>query len=233
MPPQNKKPKTRTKTTPTPTRPETARTKTTKTAKTTETKPDPPPSARPKARAAPGPATNPPAPAVETPSAGGDTKPAEPPPVLVPELPDGLTEPWMRRWAEAAAASGNVEDACVKAGVTYSAYAAARRRDATFDDLCRVHDQVLDLRIADSLRAHALKKGDARHQSLYFNRVRALLLPDPDAASADDLISSAMAEAMVRAGLLAGATRPATARPSLSPSRPKPPPCRDSDDNPE
>ncbi|MCU1376838.1 MAG: hypothetical protein JWO68_4124 [Actinomycetia bacterium] len=135
-----------------------------------------------------------------------------------------LSEPWMIPWAAAATATGNIEAACQTAGVSLSVFTEARGRDAAFDEICRTHDQIVDLKITESLRSHAMN-GDVRFQSLYYTRVRDRLLGRAGAEPADAYVSASMAEAMIGAGLLARAgvavSPPAMHRPAPTPSQPR------------
>jgi hypothetical protein len=127
-----------------------------------------------------------------------------------------LSETWMIDWAESVLSSGSAEDACVVAQVSLADYADARKRDPLFDDLCRALDQAADLRITEKLRVEAIR-GDLRAQALYYARVRELVFPD-DGQPAESPLSAAVAEAMIRAGLIAAEA--ANATPPASPPRP-------------
>jgi hypothetical protein len=125
-----------------------------------------------------------------------------------------LSEPWMPKWAESALTTGSAEEACVAVLVSLADFADARHRDPVFDDLCRMLDQLADLRITEKLRAEAIC-GNIRAQTLYYARVRDLVLPDDASQPAETMISAAIAEAMISAGLLAASIAPAA--PGASP----------------
>ncbi len=132
-----------------------------------------------------------------------------------------LSELWMRPWAEIAVATSSMSDACAKVGVSIADFAAARGRDSVFDSLCRVTEELVDLRIMDTLCCGAIR-GEARFLALYFGRGRDLLF-DTGVKPADTTISASVAEAMIRAGLAVESTSPA-----LKSSRPKTKPARNS-----
>ena len=155
-------------------------------------------------------------------------RPPAPPCSLFADL--GLTRAWMPGWASEAVHSGDVEAACASVGVSLAEFAEARGQDPAFDELCRMHDQIVDLRIMEKLRADALR-GDARALALYFGRVREIVLHAEDARQADDLVSAEVAERMIRAGLDAHpGDRPAIRPPALKLSRRRAQSTRDSRD---
>ena len=157
---------------------------------------------------------------------------ANPAPPPLPHDP-AFSQLWMDVWAFVAAETGSVEAACKEAGVSMAQYAAGGRADTAFDAVCRVRDEVADLKITDSLCKGAMN-GDIRFQSLYFARVRGLILGDDRTERGDAFLSTTEAEAALRATL---AVREATTKneeaakmlpPSPSPSRPEAKTSRDS-----
>ena len=135
-----------------------------------------------------------------------------------------LSEPWMPGWAESTLRTGSAEESCAVARVSLANFADARDRDPIFGDLCRMLDQVADLRITETLR-RAANRGDLRAQGLYFARARALVLPEVAAPPAEATMTAPIAEAMIAAGLAAAAANAPSASPPALPSdwRSKPP----------
>ena len=133
-----------------------------------------------------------------------DAEPAAPAPSRV-FAGLALSEPWMTAWTDGVLATGSVEEACAAVHVSLADFADARGRDPVFDDLCRRLDRIADLRIAEKLRVDAMR-GDIRAQTLYYARVRDLILPEAAKPSSETMIDATVAEAMLSAGLLAAST---------------------------
>ena len=128
-----------------------------------------------------------------------------------------LSQAWMKLWIEAALITENSADACRKIGVSIADFAAARSSDPAFDALCRMYEQVVDVKIMDALCSHAMK-GEAHALALYYKQVRTLMIAGGAKAS-DQMLSASVVEAMIRAGLEAEGKPPA-----LKPSQAKPKP---------
>jgi len=153
---------------------------------------------------------------------------------LIPSsIPVLFAEPWKNIWAVVAAATGSVVIACRAAGVTLATYLAARRDDPEFEAVACVRDEVADLKIIDSLCDGAMD-GDIRFQSLYFAKVRDLVIRADRTERLDARLSTAQTEVALRAMLaIEDDTTPAheaktMAPPSPSPSRPEARTSRDS-----
>lgn len=151
------------------------------------------------------------------PTSKNETNPGPSPPTSQAFKDYVLSEPWMLPWAEAAVDIGSTTDACARVGISIADFAKARSRDSVFDSLCRIYEEVVDLKIRDTLCSGAIK-GEARFLSLYFGRVRELLFESVNAnKTSDTAIPAAVAEAMIRAGLAAEAQ--STALKSAPPKR--------------
>lgn len=152
-----------------------------------------------------------------------------------------LTLPWMPKWIVLAVTSGSVDKACELTGVSVAEVVAARDADPAFDEACRLREKVADLMITDSLCAGAMD-GDIRSQSLYFTKVRELVIKTEVKEQAEEHLTADEAAAALHAALdvreataeetiarNAGAkTEATTPPPAPSPSRPRARRSRDS-----
>jgi hypothetical protein len=112
-----------------------------------------------------------------------------------------FSQPWMVHWVIAAATSVTIEEACASTGVSLTEFQQGRLADFAFDEACRAYDHVIDLKITESLR-HKAAQGNVPAQSLYFHRVRELVLKsDSEDPLSTALFAAAEAEALLRAGL--------------------------------
>ena len=123
----------------------------------------------------------------------------------------------MNSWADAAASPMTVVDACKAAGVTVDAYLNARRDDPAFDEVGRLHDDVVDLIITDSVRQDAMC-GEDRARALYFQRARLLIFGDGSSGRRAASIPPEKAEAMILAMLRADGALTDLDAPSPPPS---------------
>lgn len=119
--------------------------------------------------------------------------PASPPPALPPTrrepLSRDLAEPWTDDRIEAPTRTVNVISGREPAGVD-----PPESREVGLDD------EIVDQRIADSLRSQAAD-GDLRSQALYFKCVRELILSPARGRGHNEVLSGPEAEAIIRAGL--------------------------------
>lgn len=124
---------------------------------------------------------------------------------------EAFTEPWMKPWLEAAAASLSVADACRVVGIGLSQYLMGRRRDLAFDEAALVLDQIVDLMIIESVRLGALDS-DMQAVRIYFQSVRLpAFIPRfvswsrsaPKGPAQDEALPPHVYEAMIAAGLAA------------------------------
>jgi hypothetical protein len=132
-----------------------------------------------------------------------------------------LAEDWMKPWIEAAVISGNSADACRQIGVSIADFTAARGSDHAFDSLCRTHEEIVDVKIMNTLCSHAMK-GEAHALALYYKQVRTLMI-EGGAKTSDQMLSASVVEAMISAGLEAKGKPPA-----LKPSQDNAEPTRNS-----
>ncbi len=137
---------------------------------------------------------------------------------------------WMVRWLNAAADAEDMADACEKSGKTITDYLKARIADPEFDAACLVFDQIVELRIIDTIRRQA-EEGTVPAQGMYFKSVRRPsfgpdfaswnALPPPPAPSTPMPVE--VADAMIKAGLEAfeKLNRPSELDPHLLDDRPQ------------
>jgi hypothetical protein len=123
----------------------------------------------------------------------------------------------MNPWADAAATPMTAVDACKAVGVTVDAYMEARREDPAFNAVGRLHDEVVDLIITDSVRQDAMK-GEERARALYYHRARSLVFIDGPAGRRPAPLSPEKAEAMILALLRADGAVTSRDVPSPPPS---------------
>jgi hypothetical protein len=107
---------------------------------------------------------------------------------------------WMTKCIDTAILTGSIEEGCRVANVSIAVFLRGRREDPNFDTACRLHEEVADLRITDTLCTVAMN-GDIRSQSLYFARVRERNVGNSTQQPADECLSAAEAEAALRAVL--------------------------------
>ena len=112
-----------------------------------------------------------------------------------------LSQAWMKPWMDAALITENFADACQQIGVSIADFTIARAGDPTFDSVCRTYENVVDVKIMNTLCAHAMR-GEAHALALYYKQVRALMI-DGGAKTSDQTLSASVVEAMIHAGLQA------------------------------
>jgi hypothetical protein len=110
-----------------------------------------------------------------------------------------LSQDWMKRWMDVALVTENPEDACRQLGVSIADFTAARANDPEFDSLCRKYENIIDVKIMNTLCASAMK-GEAHALALYYKQVRAMMI-DGAAKTSDQALPPSVVEAMIRAGL--------------------------------
>jgi hypothetical protein len=143
-----------------------------------------------------------------------------PPPVPARVFDDlVLSQAWMKPWIEAALITENSADACRQIGVSIADFTAARGSDHAFDALCRVYEEIVDVKIMNTLCSHAMR-GEAHALALYYKQVRTLMIAGGAKAS-DQMLSASVVEAMIHAGLEAEG-RPPALKPSQAKHKPTP-----------
>jgi hypothetical protein len=136
---------------------------------------------------------------------------------LLNSRPDALINPgvpyskeWKDNWLKAAADAEDMAEACAKAKTTITDYLLARTADLEFDAACLVFDQIVDLRITDTVRRQAAE-GTVPAQGVYFKSVRRPAFapgfaswkkPEPEPELPPPIpMPARVADAMVKAGL--------------------------------
>ena len=121
---------------------------------------------------------------------------------------------WQRIWLRHVEKATSIEQVCEDLGTTIAEYRHQRAKDKDFDGLCLVFDQIVELRIIDTLRKQA-QAGETRAQGLYFKTVRRAAfdpgfpswnaLPSTEQSAPQGNLSAEIADAMIAAGLEAHA----------------------------
>jgi hypothetical protein len=153
------------------------------------------------------------------------TQAQEPPPPTVADAAPAATAAlqalksddsqfWEEIWLKHVEKAADIAQFCGLLGTTVAEYRHRRLTDKDFDGQCLIFDQLIDMRIIDTLRKQA-QAGETRAQGLYFKTVRRAAfdpgfpswnaLPSTEQSAPQGNLSAEIADAMIAAGLEAHA----------------------------
>lgn len=146
----------------------------------------------------------------ETPPAPPEAKPIKPRPDALLNPQEPYPRAWKDRWLNVAADAMDMAEACANAETTITDYLLARAGDPEFDAACLIFDQIMELRIVDTVRRQAAD-GTVPAQGVYYKSVRRPSFrppfrswyeePEPVVPEPEIPMPAQVADAMIKAGL--------------------------------